>query len=183
MTSSLQSLCLAKISVTWLSHITFGKKAYNIFPIVSNYSFKVCPWNEHAQTNTQPNLWRYVHLSRFDLLKRTRLNWRSDGLNSLTYELLSKELEPLYTNLTVNIGEDPRLPPGKSPIYVKTTPSVHQRNTSKTGGTARQEKMQQSKGGSVAANLTVVKPVGEKTEPAQTKAVNQTTQAKTTVTK
>ncbi|KAE8293531.1 Beta-1,4-galactosyltransferase 3 [Larimichthys crocea] len=120
---------------------------------------------------------------RFDLLKRTRLNWRSDGLNSLTYELLSKELEPLYTNLTVNIGEDPRLPPGKSPIYVKTTPSVHQRNTSKTGGTARQEKMQQNNGGSVAANLTVVKPVGEKTEPAQTKAVNQTTQAKTTVTK
>uniref|UniRef100_A0A8C2XC48 Beta-1,4-galactosyltransferase n=1 Tax=Cyclopterus lumpus TaxID=8103 RepID=A0A8C2XC48_CYCLU len=45
---------------------------------------------------------------RFDLLKRTRLNWRSDGLNSLTYELLSRELEPLYTNLTVDIGEDPQ---------------------------------------------------------------------------
>ncbi|KAL6482829.1 hypothetical protein MHYP_G00077010 [Metynnis hypsauchen] len=51
---------------------------------------------------------------RFDLLKRTRLNWRSDGLNSLTYELLSKELEPLYTNLSVNIGEDPHPPPKKS---------------------------------------------------------------------
>ncbi|XP_072512542.1 beta-1,4-galactosyltransferase 3 [Salminus brasiliensis] len=51
---------------------------------------------------------------RFDLLKRTRLNWRSDGLNSLTYELLSKELEPLYTNLSVYIGEDPHPPPKKS---------------------------------------------------------------------
>ncbi|RXN23570.1 beta-1,4-galactosyltransferase 3-like protein [Labeo rohita] len=52
---------------------------------------------------------------RFDLLKRTRLNWRSDGLNSLTYELLSKELEPLYTNLSVNIGDDPHRPPAKAP--------------------------------------------------------------------
>lgn len=52
---------------------------------------------------------------RFDLLKRTRLNWRSDGLNSLTYELLSKELEPLYTNLSVNIGDDPHRPPVKAP--------------------------------------------------------------------
>ncbi|XP_055045248.2 beta-1,4-galactosyltransferase 3 isoform X1 [Misgurnus anguillicaudatus] len=53
---------------------------------------------------------------RFDLLKRTRLNWRSDGLNTLTYKLLSKELEPLYTNLSVNIGEDPRHPSGKTQI-------------------------------------------------------------------
>ncbi|KAK2885680.1 hypothetical protein QQF64_020898 [Cirrhinus molitorella] len=52
---------------------------------------------------------------RFDLLKRTRLNWHSDGLNSLTYELLSKELEPLYTNLSVNIGDDPHRPPVKAP--------------------------------------------------------------------
>ncbi|XP_027026275.1 beta-1,4-galactosyltransferase 3 [Tachysurus fulvidraco] len=53
---------------------------------------------------------------RFDLLKHTRLNWRSDGLNSLNYELLSKELEPLYTNLSVNIGEDPHPPPKKSAL-------------------------------------------------------------------
>uniref|UniRef100_A0A8C2G4V1 Beta-1,4-galactosyltransferase n=1 Tax=Cyprinus carpio TaxID=7962 RepID=A0A8C2G4V1_CYPCA len=52
---------------------------------------------------------------RFDLLKRTRLNWRSDGLNSLTYELLSKELEPLYTNLSVNIGDVPHHSPVKAP--------------------------------------------------------------------
>ncbi|XP_062871119.1 beta-1,4-galactosyltransferase 3 isoform X2 [Trichomycterus rosablanca] len=50
---------------------------------------------------------------RFDLLKRTRLNWRSDGVNSLTYELLSKEMEPLYTNLSVNIGQNLRPPPKK----------------------------------------------------------------------
>lgn len=48
------------------------------------------------------------------MLKRTRLNWHADGLNSLTYELLSKELEPLYTNLSVNIGDDPHHPPVKA---------------------------------------------------------------------
>lgn len=53
---------------------------------------------------------------RFDLLKHTRLNWRSDGLNSLTYELLSKEFEPLYTNLSVSIGEDPHPPHKKSAL-------------------------------------------------------------------
>lgn len=53
---------------------------------------------------------------RFDLLKHTRLNWRSDGLNSLSYELLFKKFEPLYTNLSVNIGEDPHLLPKKSAL-------------------------------------------------------------------
>ncbi|TSM04858.1 Beta-1,4-galactosyltransferase 3 [Bagarius yarrelli] len=57
---------------------------------------------------------------RFDLLKHTRLNWKSDGLNSLTYELLSKTLEPLYTNLSVNIGEDPH-PPAKKPPPLKNS--------------------------------------------------------------
>ncbi|XP_061693370.1 beta-1,4-galactosyltransferase 3-like [Syngnathoides biaculeatus] len=44
---------------------------------------------------------------RFDLLQMTGSKWRSDGLNSLTYELVSKDLRPLYTNLTVDIGEKP----------------------------------------------------------------------------
>ncbi|XP_030590584.1 beta-1,4-galactosyltransferase 3 isoform X2 [Archocentrus centrarchus] len=111
---------------------------------------------------------------RFDLLKRTRLNWRSDGLNSLTYELLSKELEPLYTNLTVNIGEDPHLAQGKVPIPVKATTPAHQRSTSKTGDPSKQEKRQE-----VPANMTVAKPVGEKTEPGQSKTANQITHQKT----
>ncbi|NXA94904.1 B4GT3 galactosyltransferase, partial [Melanocharis versteri] len=45
---------------------------------------------------------------RFDLLVRTQRMWTQDGMNSLTYELLAKELRPLYTNLTVDIGTDPR---------------------------------------------------------------------------
>lgn len=113
-------------------------------------------------------------------MKRTRLNWRSDGLNSLTYELLSKELEPLYTNLTVNIGEDPRLPPGKLPLPVKEMPPVHQHSTSKTGGTATQEKRRE---GAAEANKNAAKPVAEKTEPSQAKTANQTTQEKTRVMK
>ncbi|XP_051736184.1 beta-1,4-galactosyltransferase 3 isoform X2 [Ctenopharyngodon idella] len=68
---------------------------------------------------------------RFDLLKRTRLNWRSDGLNSLTYELLSKELEPLYTNLSVNIGDDPHHPTLKAPPR-KSHPQPAPTNKTKT---------------------------------------------------
>uniref|UniRef100_A0A8B9ZFS7 Beta-1,4-galactosyltransferase n=1 Tax=Anas platyrhynchos TaxID=8839 RepID=A0A8B9ZFS7_ANAPL len=52
---------------------------------------------------------------RFDLLIRTQRMWTQDGMNSLTYTLLAKHLHPLYTNLTVDIGSDPRCrpkPPG-----------------------------------------------------------------------
>ncbi|NXR66885.1 B4GT3 galactosyltransferase, partial [Rhadina sibilatrix] len=55
---------------------------------------------------------------RFDLLVRTQRTWTQDGMNSLSYALLAKELRPLYTNLTVDIGTDPRggprAPPGSS---------------------------------------------------------------------
>ncbi|XDV45866.1 hypothetical protein PO909_013884 [Leuciscus waleckii] len=92
---------------------------------------------------------------RFDLLKRTRLNWRSDGLNSLTYKLLSKELEPLYTNLTVNIGDDPHHPPVKVPSR-KSQPQPAPTN-----------KMKTEKVGMAITNTT-------KIEPAHWKASNET---------
>ncbi|XP_053499270.1 beta-1,4-galactosyltransferase 3 [Ictalurus furcatus] len=73
---------------------------------------------------------------RFDLLKHTRLNWRSDGLNSLTYELLSKELEPLYTNLSVNIGEDPHPPPKKFALPKNASyPAARPKDREKDKGT------------------------------------------------
>ncbi|XP_053542237.1 beta-1,4-galactosyltransferase 3 isoform X3 [Ictalurus punctatus] len=73
---------------------------------------------------------------RFDLLKHTRLNWRSDGLNSLTYEVLSKELEPLYTNLSVNIGEDPHPPPKKSALPKNASyPAARPKDREKDQGT------------------------------------------------
>ncbi|KAI1892168.1 hypothetical protein AGOR_G00130490 [Albula goreensis] len=60
-----------------------------------------------------------VNPKRFNLLMKTRSSWRSDGLNTLTYTLLSKQLQRLYTNLSVNIGDDPvrkaPLPPAKPP--------------------------------------------------------------------
>lgn len=34
--------------------------------------------------------------------------WTQDGMNSLSYVLLAKHLHPLYTNLTADIGTDPR---------------------------------------------------------------------------
>ncbi|KAM8927027.1 beta-1,4-galactosyltransferase 3-like [Pelodytes ibericus] len=43
---------------------------------------------------------------RFNLLAKTRRTWKQDGMNSLQYTLLSKELLPLYTNITVDIGSD-----------------------------------------------------------------------------
>ncbi|XP_044138253.1 beta-1,4-galactosyltransferase 3-like [Bufo gargarizans] len=43
---------------------------------------------------------------RFNLLAKTRRTWKQDGMNSLQYRLLSKELPPLYTNITVDIGID-----------------------------------------------------------------------------
>lgn len=48
---------------------------------------------------------------RFNMLTKTRRTWRQDGMNSLQYLLLSKELQPLYTNITVNIGTDKGLNP------------------------------------------------------------------------
>ncbi|XP_075464018.1 beta-1,4-galactosyltransferase 3 isoform X1 [Ascaphus truei] len=45
---------------------------------------------------------------RFDLLIRTQRMWKQDGMNSLSYTLLSRELEGLYTNITVDIGVDPK---------------------------------------------------------------------------
>nr|XP_060614283.1 beta-1,4-galactosyltransferase 3 [Anolis sagrei ordinatus] len=49
---------------------------------------------------------------RFDLLIRTHRAWTQDGMNSLTYNLLSKELLPLYTNITADIGSNPRATKG-----------------------------------------------------------------------
>ncbi|XP_030042197.1 beta-1,4-galactosyltransferase 3 isoform X2 [Microcaecilia unicolor] len=45
---------------------------------------------------------------RFDLLIRTQRMWTQDGMNSLTYTLISKELRALYTNITADIGLDPK---------------------------------------------------------------------------
>lgn len=76
---------------------------------------------------------------RFDLLIRTQRMWTQDGMNSLTYNLLSKELEALYTNLTVDIGVDPRSQKplrtrGPTPPPVKHHSSNHSSSTGSTRG-------------------------------------------------
>ncbi|XP_061462662.1 beta-1,4-galactosyltransferase 3 [Rhineura floridana] len=61
---------------------------------------------------------------RFDLLIRTHRVWTQDGMNSLSYTLLSKELLPLYTNITADIGTNPRaMKGGKGSV-----PSLRGRN-------------------------------------------------------
>lgn len=120
-------------------------------------SFYVIP--QHATSQFSPTDSNELSdlINRFDLLKRTRLNWRSDGLNSLNYELLSKEQEPLYTNLSVNIGEDRNPPPPK-----KTGPP---RNTSHPTARPRDGIKELHKGGLVPTRAT-------KLEHAHLKAAN-----------
>ncbi|XP_028848647.1 beta-1,4-galactosyltransferase 3 [Denticeps clupeoides] len=105
---------------------------------------------------------------RFDLLKRTRINWRSDGLNSLTYNLLSKELEPLYTNLSVSIGEDPHplLPRGR-PLKKSAIPAPQLVRKSPVGAAA------------VVGDSRANKPTGGEQKTAnKTRAVEENTAAK-----
>ncbi|KAG7318060.1 hypothetical protein KOW79_019095 [Hemibagrus wyckioides] len=45
-----------------------------------------------------------VNPKRFSLLAKTQQTWKLDGMNSVEYELVSREYLPLYTNITVNIG-------------------------------------------------------------------------------
>ncbi|KAF3839491.1 hypothetical protein F7725_018208 [Dissostichus mawsoni] len=44
---------------------------------------------------------------RFNMLAKTRQTWKSDGMNTAEYELISREYMPLYTNITVNIALRP----------------------------------------------------------------------------
>ncbi|XP_063806607.1 beta-1,4-galactosyltransferase 4-like [Pseudophryne corroboree] len=46
-----------------------------------------------------------VNGKRMQLLKKASKVWKTDGLNSCTYKLLSVQHEPLYTNITVDIGK------------------------------------------------------------------------------
>ncbi|XP_053331054.1 beta-1,4-galactosyltransferase 3 [Spea bombifrons] len=76
---------------------------------------------------------------RFDLLIRTQRMWTQDGMNSLSYTLLSRQLEPLYTNITVDIGADPRTQKPRR-IRGPTPPAVSRHgNDSSTGAAKRKE--------------------------------------------
>uniref|UniRef100_A0A3Q0SDL5 Beta-1,4-galactosyltransferase n=1 Tax=Amphilophus citrinellus TaxID=61819 RepID=A0A3Q0SDL5_AMPCI len=45
----------------------------------------------------------------------TRQTWRLDGMNTVEYEVISREYLPLYTNITVNIGTEAGLHPPRPP--------------------------------------------------------------------
>lgn len=61
---------------------------------------------------------------RFDLLVRTQHSWTHDGMNSLTYRLLGRERRPLYTNITADIGSDPRPRSPAGPRYPPGSPQA-----------------------------------------------------------
>ncbi|KAK7886983.1 hypothetical protein WMY93_026604 [Mugilogobius chulae] len=56
-----------------------------------------------------------VNPKRFNMLAKTRQTWKMDGMNTVEYEILSKEYMPLYTNITVNIGTEAGLKPLPKP--------------------------------------------------------------------
>ncbi|XP_074856632.1 beta-1,4-galactosyltransferase 3-like isoform X2 [Carettochelys insculpta] len=51
------------------------------------------------------------HLRRPAPLLNTRKTWKDDGMNSVEFKLLSRKKHLLYTNITVDIGNAPTLPP------------------------------------------------------------------------
>lgn len=57
-------------------------------------------------------------------------------MNSLTYTLLSKDLEPLYTNITADIGQDPR---SQKPLRTRgpTPPPSQPHSNATTNGSTR----------------------------------------------
>uniref|UniRef100_A0A8C7YCE2 Si:dkey-199f5.8 n=1 Tax=Oryzias sinensis TaxID=183150 RepID=A0A8C7YCE2_9TELE len=55
-----------------------------------------------------------VNPKRFNMLAKTRQTWKLDGMNSLEYEVVSREYLPLYANITVDIGTEKGLKPKKT---------------------------------------------------------------------
>jgi len=50
------------------------------------------------------------------MLAKTRGTWKLDGMNTVEYEVISRQHLPLYTNITVNIGTmDGLHPPPQAP--------------------------------------------------------------------
>ncbi|XP_062841573.1 beta-1,4-galactosyltransferase 3 [Trichomycterus rosablanca] len=52
-----------------------------------------------------------VNPKRFSLLAKTQKTWKLDGMNSVQYEVVSREHTPLYTNITVDVGTETALHP------------------------------------------------------------------------
>lgn len=44
-----------------------------------------------------------INPQRFDLLNRVNSRYRTDGLNNLQYKIVQKDVNPLYTNITVDV--------------------------------------------------------------------------------
>lgn len=68
-----------------------------------------------------------VNPKRFNMLAKTRQTWKQDGMNTVEYEIVSKDYLPLYTNITVNIGTEkglkPLTKPPPTPAKAKAPPT------------------------------------------------------------
>lgn len=50
-----------------------------------------------------------LFLLRMKLLSQVSKTWKTDGLNSCSYKLLSVEHNPLYVNITVDFSVQPKV--------------------------------------------------------------------------
>ncbi|CAI9591647.1 unnamed protein product [Staurois parvus] len=64
-------------------------------------------YGRYKMIQHSPDKGNEANPERWDLLDKTGQAWRQDGINNLHYKLLSKELLPLYANITVDIGFRP----------------------------------------------------------------------------
>ncbi|KAJ7985367.1 hypothetical protein DPEC_G00351330 [Dallia pectoralis] len=75
-----------------------------------------------------------VNPRRFNMLAKTRQSWKLDGMNTVEYELLSRDHLPLYTNISVHIGTEaglhalpaPAKKPADAPANQVKRPGKHQ---------------------------------------------------------
>nr|XP_039254037.1 beta-1,4-galactosyltransferase 2-like [Styela clava] len=79
-------------------YIRLWSKGYKIQSESYN---KSCVFHMIKHTREKSNA---SHLGRFSLINKSLLRMGEDGLNSLKYGVLSIKREPLYTNITVDIG-------------------------------------------------------------------------------
>lgn len=64
----------------------------------------------YKMMDLEQHSWSEKH-SRRPVPLHTRKTWKDDGMNSVEFRVLSRQKHLLYTNITVDIGNAPTLPP------------------------------------------------------------------------
>lgn len=82
---------------------------------------------------------------RFNMLAKTRQTWKMDGMNTVEYEIISREYFPLYTNITVNIGTEAGLHPPPPAKKLADIPAAEVQSNDPAKPPAKQKEDQSEK--------------------------------------